>query len=643
MVVSALAGILLALGQHVLYCSLHRKVGGSEDEKIRVVLYGRALAYLSKVAFAGCVTLSYRQRIWRTFRARALSVLSIDRLFLATEDPSLFFSWETISKATLVTVMALVIWLIPVATIVFSPAALTFGDTHESEVKTISVPTLNFSAESFKDWRVPTRMPDGANRPSLMFYNTTDRTATADGWFDYYDTPSTELNRISLMTAYSMRNESLNLDDARQKSCGGDFNCTYTISFVGPAYNCRELAHGDGDDQKVWEMAAPVDTSLLVPRGPYVYYADVDMGEYLRPQPHAGEVTALGGFVKGDISEDFGSFKSEPILWIGYATNSSETLPPDSPYAQNWTHKFDSHIFACTHYETRYTVEFNYSGPFFTTDITYDYMQPVVDTNFSRLDDGKLNVDDPQPVSNFVSAQTDPPRYKKIAAYRALGERLRYFLRGYIEQQPPIPGPPYPLVHSEIVSTRLVNKNTTTPLGNLAELVQDFYADMILSLLSTPHMLVVSEESVPVSRSRFKSTFIYNPWKLWVCYAPVILLTLVFLLVGAWTIIEDGTTFSVGFSRILVTTRNTTLDEISRGACLGNDPFPTELMHTRLKFGVLDEMGFEHEYAGTEGLQSTRHCTFGVPSELTPIQKGVPYAGLQRRREHMRMQKEKME
>jgi hypothetical protein len=127
MAVSILTGLLLAIGQHLLYESLHERVEHDESKKIRVVLYGRVLAYLSNVAFSGCLILCYRQRIWRTFRESALSVWSIDQLFLATENPSLFLNWEVIGKAPLATAMALVIWLIPIATIVFSPAVISMS------------------------------------------------------------------------------------------------------------------------------------------------------------------------------------------------------------------------------------------------------------------------------------------------------------------------------------------------------------------------------------------------------------------------------------------------------------------------------------------------------------------------------------
>lgn len=453
MVVSFLTGILLAISQHILYSRLHHKSEPDEDKKIRVVLYGRALAYLSKVAFGNCVILCYRQRIWRTFRERALSVFSIDQLFLATEDPSLFLNWETVSKATLVTLMALLIWLIPVATIVFSPAALTFGDIHESQNLTLSVPNLNFSAEVDKDWRHPIKI-DGANRKSLMFVNTTDKTATQPGWFDYYDQPSADLKRISLMVAYSLKDQSLNREDARITSCGGDFNCTYTIEFTGPGYKCKELAHGPEDDQKLAEAGSPFNTSALSPRGKYVYLADVKTGDYTRPQISSEGVSPDGGIPQGIPSKYFGYFTSEPTLWIGYSINSTKRLPPDSPFATNWTHRYDPYIFACTHYETRYTVRMNYSGPFFTTNVTYLFEKPIVDTNFSRMDNGIPNTFDPRPESNFISPSDDPQRYKLVSAYHAMGERLRSFLDGHIELEPPQPGPSYAKVHSEVTSTR---------------------------------------------------------------------------------------------------------------------------------------------------------------------------------------------
>jgi len=627
MVTSFIVGIALAFGQHRLYTFLHHKIEDNEDKKVRWVLYGRALAYFSKVAFAACVILVYRQRIWTTFRKRALSVLSIDQLFLATEDPSLFLNWEAISKAPLVTAMAMVIWLIPVATIIFSPGALTFGWYSEASSVELLVPNLNFSVESNIDWRAPMKMKDGTVRKSLMFYNTTD-TAGGPGFFDYYDQPSTDVSRVALINAFSLAETALNRPDARLVSCSGNYNCSYSTSFLGPSYKCEQVTEGAAtDNAKLEELGAPFNTAKLIPNGKYVYFAHVDDGEYARPQDP--RINEPGGIPPPEVDiNSLGLFKAEPIIWIGYAVNSTQKIPTDSVYAKNWTWNYDQHIFRCIHYETKYTVHWNYTESFLKTDVTREFLKPIVDTSFSRNPNGTPDWGNPIPTENYVSPRT-PEEYKKVAAYHVMGQSLRKFLKGSIELTPPIPGPSFARVNSELSQTRLVSNATNLPTEDLPGQIQDFYTNIILSLFSAPQLLVVSEEKVMVNRTRYQSAFVYSPEKLWMCYAPVISAVLIVLIIGAWTIFQDGTTFSVGFSRVMVTTRNTTLDDISRGACLGNDPFPIELMHTKLQFGVLNEHA--DEYVGADALTGVQHCAFGVPSELSKIEKGMPYAGLKRR------------
>lgn len=259
-----------------------------------------------------------------------------------------------------------------------------------------------------------------------------------------------------------------------------------------------------------------------------------------------------------------------------------------------------------------------------------EHLRPIVDTNGTQ---------DPIPVENYISPRDNVGLYKKTAAYHAIGAMFRGFLRGHVDLEPPIPGPYYAQVYSDITKTRMMRKNGE-PKENLGAEIESFYSDMVLSLFSAPELLAVSEEKLSVKRSQIQSSFVYVPLRLWACYIPVVFVTLVILIFGLFTIWQDGTTFSTGFSRILVTTRNMTLDHISRGACLGNDPFPLELMYTKLKFGVLAD-GSDPEHTREEGsqgdadeFQSVGHCAFGVASEIGPITKGAPYAGLQRRGKH---------
>lgn len=638
MVFAFLAGIVLALAQHFWYRFLHHTPVEDEDEKFRWVLYGRAFAYLSKVAFGGCVVLVFRQRIWRTFREQALSVLSIDQLFGATDDPSLFVNWETISNAPIAVAIATIFWLIPLATIIFSPGALTFGDFLDTQIVTRGVPHLNFTVEMTKDWRHPVPYPGdesilpGGSKRSLIYYNTTDKSKspTKDGWFDYYDQPSAELKRVAMLYGFNLMNHSTHRLNARQYVCGtgGPYNCTFTQSFVAPAYKCDLIADGVGDNSRLADLGAPFNTTSLVPEGRNVYLAEVGLGDYKHPQMDSFQ-KGPGGVPEGDVPADLGVFKAEPVLWIGYSINSTELLSSDSPFSKNWTHRYDPQIIRCVMHEAKHTVKWKFTGAYMMESTEREFLSPVIDTNFTRYDNGTTNYSaDPVPAENFVRPLPDVGLYKKVAVYHATGDVLRDFLVGHVELEPPIPGPSYAVVASDVTKTRLVNRTDSQPKESFGGVLEEFFSDLILSLYSAPEMLVVEDEELLVNRTQWISSFVYMPKRLWMCYAPVIFVTLIILLFGVLTIWEDGTTFSTGFSRILVTTRNTTLDDISRGACLGNDPFPAELMHTRLRFGVLSE-GSENEYMGTEGFQ---HCAFGVASEVAPIRRGVPYAGLRRRK-----------
>jgi hypothetical protein len=634
MAFSFFMGVVFALLQHFLYRWLHHRLiegEDSEDKKFRYVLYGRALAYCAKVAFGGCVILVFRQRIWRTFRERALSVLSIDQFFGATEDPTIFGNWEAISNAPLVVGIALVIWLIPVATIIFSPGALTFGNYLEESSVNLTVPTMNFTAESDKNWRTPVKMPDGlSNKRSVFYSNTTQEKIDDPGMFDYYDQPSAELVRIAILVAYNNMDHPNVKQGARQDACGGSYNCTYEQTFTAPGYQCEEVAKGVNDTGKLKELNAPFNMSRLVPIGDEVYHANVDLGAYARPQ-NAVFKEGPGGYPVGEPPEDLGVFKAEPVLWIGWAYNTNETLSGADRIPKNWTVRYEPQIIRCVHMETEYKVLWNFTEPFFHSMAYRKYLRPIVDTNVTLWENGTQNFNiEPQPVENHVSPRTDVLRYKTTAAYHAVGEKLRDFLRGHVDLVPPNRDRGgYPTVYSDITKTRLVDAYSY-PKMNLADEIESFYADMVLSLFSAPFMLVISNETVLVNRSRYQSSFVYVPMRLWQCYAPVIFMTMLILAYGAFTIWEDGTTFSTGFSRILVTTRNTTLDDISRGACLGNDPFPIELMHTRLKFGVLNDHT-DNEYVGGDPYQNVGHCAFGVTSEIGPIRRGIPYAGLRKR------------
>lgn len=103
-----LAGFAAAVGHHLFYSHLD---GQPATAQLKMVRYGTALAFFVKSTLAGAVIMCNRQRIWYTFRRKAMTINGIDGLFSATEDPTQFFmNWEMTRNGKLATLMAACTW-----------------------------------------------------------------------------------------------------------------------------------------------------------------------------------------------------------------------------------------------------------------------------------------------------------------------------------------------------------------------------------------------------------------------------------------------------------------------------------------------------------------------------------------------------
>lgn len=103
------AGVAAAVGHHLFYSKLD---GNPAEDQLKMIRYGTALAFFVKSTLVGTVILGYRQRIWHTFRKKAMTINAIDGLFAATEDPTSFWNWEMIRNGKLATFMAACSWCV---------------------------------------------------------------------------------------------------------------------------------------------------------------------------------------------------------------------------------------------------------------------------------------------------------------------------------------------------------------------------------------------------------------------------------------------------------------------------------------------------------------------------------------------------
>lgn len=480
-----------------------------------------------------------------------------------------------------------------------------------------AVATLNLTREAVFNFREEQQSNSRGN--SLIYYNTTDPTGLQEGYFDYYDQPSKIARRLAFSSAYLKKAQPR--ERAAATFCGTGYNCTYSVNFLAPGYKCDDVSDAVPSD-------APFTIDQIAPQGDFIYHAEVDQGEYRRPQAPTTE-----GIPDPGYPASLGVFDNEPVLWIGYAENTSTKYPDSSTYAQKWIWVHEPKMFKCVMHHTNYTFEMRYRPTQNATLKKREFLVPLINTTLQAIPNNDSTFSfTASPASAFINPRDNTTAYKLAAAYHSMGAMLRSFLRGDIEKT----SDTFIITRSDISETRLMDGRTSYLQPNLMDAVQGLFEDMLLTLLSEPTLVAAETQAVECIKSRTMIVYIYLPSSLWIGYAIAVAITLASILVGSWAIYQNGVASDTLFSRILVTTRNPTLDHLSVGACLGGDPFPKELRETKLRFGVLNE---DEPREGPLG--RVEHCCFGTRGETSNIVKGNNYAGLRRYRDEAGGQEEK--
>ncbi|KAL9567821.1 hypothetical protein ACKAV7_008124 [Fusarium commune] len=310
-------------------------------------------------------------------------------------------------------------------------------------------------------------------------------------WNVYVNKPwniSSKQFDMLIATKTTLMGEAIVRKESGLEICGQGWNCSYVANFVAPGYKCQELASGvDSEVKKLGNATVPFNTSVIAPVGNRTYYAINDRGEYGDPQmsSHAG------GKPKEDppYPDNFGAFRTEPIMWIGYANVDDLSVPqPDTPGTEVWMEAYTPVIIGCKHYEVNYTAQFNYTGGAQFVDIKRrEYLRKVVDTTYiPEKDPDKRLKDRTQavPESNYIFP-TDVKKCRRTAAYHSIGSGLRKYLNGTTTM-------PHYNVNSELLYTRLITPVNYLPIKNFRQGIQSLYEDMIISIFSEPSFSVVS-------------------------------------------------------------------------------------------------------------------------------------------------------
>ncbi|KAJ4143387.1 hypothetical protein NW765_000531 [Fusarium oxysporum] len=341
--------------------------------------------------------------------------------------------------------------------------------------------------------------------------------------------------------------------------------------------------------------------------GNLTYYAMLDRGDYENPQM----VAEAGGRPKAKppYPRNFAAFRTEPILWFGYADVEDRTKPqPDKPQEGDWFKAYTPIIFGCEHYQTKYKVQFNHSGGVQYHDVKErKFLKKVIDTTFipdkkdpdKRLKDRTVAT----PEDNYVFPN-DTKNYRLTAAYHAVGSQLRAILNGTTTM-------PNFNVNSEILQTRLLDRLNYLPVANFPLEVQKFYEEILISFLSDPQMSAVSwaadpskysgrfdsgpDLDYPCVRWQNRNCFFYNYAQLWAVYALSMGITILAVASGVNAMEEDAMMRSLSFSAILAATRASSLDKLrwEREA---------DVKSSKIGFGIVSDRTGERTYSfGVEG------------------------------------------
>ncbi|KPM46054.1 hypothetical protein AK830_g435 [Neonectria ditissima] len=567
-----ISGTFLATVHHLFYNHLD----GKQAERQAVVLRcGTALGFLTKAHLSTAAVLAFRQRTWMTIRKRSLSLGAVDSLFAAPGDFSALFSWEILKSARISLCLAIYIWAAPLLVILTSDTLSVVPRILEERSECSSVRTLNFGNEETYDFRLPKKI-EGRSLLSISIWNTTATGRNVDPTdpdsFDYWALTSPHYEQLAARAVY--QRTTVTRENASKQVCKDSFNCSFVIDFTGPGYKCDELAVGRGSKvKKLGGLKAPFTTEDIVPDGNFSYLAITGQGDYARQQV---DCTTSGFPRKGPpYPKNLGAWRTEPIIWIGYgAVNDTEKQQPKNRTVDGWYDAYTPVVFGCEHYETNYRIEFNYvNGKEFHVVKRREFFRKIINTTFipnETDNDGTFDNTTAYPKSNYIFPR-DTRRYRRTAAYHAMGASLRSFLNGTIV-------PPYNRMNTDLQVTRLLDDFSYLAIKDLRNEIQPFYEEMILSLLSKPQFLAVAwakspsqpsgtrvggaETNYPCIRTRPSVFYEYRLLQLCLVYGLSILLATVGACSGLQAAREEGVMRDMKTSSIIAVTRAQQLDVV---------------------------------------------------------------------------------
>lgn len=235
-------GTMAAIGHHFHYNALHYTTVGTEAQQRGASWIGSGLSFFTKVTLTAALGISRKQWVWLTLRKKWLTLRGIDAVFGVTSDPTYFTNGMMLERAKAVTLMAIAMWVIPMAAIL-TPGTIPVERFLQTETIPCSVRSLRFpfddnstaiilagSGHALNLTVIPVGywVRDGTTgEPLAWTENLVERTLKLSGYTGLisraHDLPPAGLPSLTTVG----------------EICGT--NCSCTVEFLGPSVNCTRF------------------------------------------------------------------------------------------------------------------------------------------------------------------------------------------------------------------------------------------------------------------------------------------------------------------------------------------------------------------------------------------------------------------
>ncbi|KAK2736029.1 hypothetical protein CKAH01_07783 [Colletotrichum kahawae] len=618
-------GIGFAIGHHAFYASLEGKIVHGDDQLI-MLRYGTALAFAAKASFVASVMSAFREQIWATMRSKLLAIATLDDMFAAHETPFSLMNVEFLTNAKLWHFWLFMAGLSPLIVILTTNTLLVKPREEIQLTRCPSVRTLNFSQEAEHQWRAGEKV-NGLYQFSLSLWNTTSVNTSDPNFLDYWAGPSDQGSEV-FQAGTVFKRPFTNLEDTFTV-CEKGWNCTIEIRFIGSGYKCQELGRGVGAKarrlhQESGEADAPFyydPFKVLAPTGNFTWIADTGLGDYVIPQLND---TWPGGIPKMDppFPKHLGAFRTEPVI---VDSTIPALLEPNKTASFN-PKAWNPVLIACEHYEVDYTAELRYiDGVQLHRIKDRKFLTPIVNTTFNRgveANDDTMDNTTAVPESNYILPK-DQKRYRRTAAYHAIGAFLRSMMNGTIYQ-------PGSIANSHVLQTDLIDHKMYNPYSNIAARLERYYDTLLLSLLGNPRFVVnvwAAEPSIQTgtnngseyrydcTRSRPATAYYYRARNLVLVHGVAAFFAILGVAAGTKALQRNGgISRNNRFSSLLAATRNESLNWVKwDGPQTDRGYISKDLMRQKLGYGLLKRR---------EG-----NCSGSRESEVAALQYGFGFQG----------------